>query len=218
MSALCLAGFGTLFCLSYLAKKLHLKPWVNRGIIGVGLGVLLTLTAGVVIIDHQGDSQWDKAETADYAVVLGAQIWQSEPSPTLQRRLDVALELMDENPEILVVVSGGKGTDELDAEAVVMARYLLENGGDESRILVEDCATNTRENLEFSAEIVEKLGVDTFAPVVISSDFHLARAKYIAGQLGMTPSVLASETHPKILKLNLLIRECFAFVKAVVCS
>ena len=37
---------------------------------------------------------------------------------------------MQEHPDRTVIVSGGKGPDEADTEASVMARYLIEHGAD----------------------------------------------------------------------------------------
>ena len=65
-----------------------------------------------------------------------------------------------------------------------------------------------------SAELAKERGIDTGSVLIITSDFHMPRAKYIAGKLGMTPYGLTSDTWPWILKVNYQLREVFAFVKA----
>ena len=113
-----------------------------------------------------------------------------------------------------MIVSGGQGPDEADTEASVMARYLIEHGADASRIIEEDKASNTRENLLFSAKLAEAAGLDTSRVLIVTSDFHMCRAKYIARTLSMDPYGQASDTWPWILKVNYTLREVFAFAKA----
>ena len=117
--------------------------------------------------------------------------------------------------KVIAVVSGGQGPDEAYTEASVMARYLIEHGADASRIIEEDEASNTRENLLFSAKLAEAAGLDTSRVLIVTSDFHMCRAKYIAQTLSMEPYGLASDTWPWILKVNYTLREVFAFCKAV---
>ncbi len=214
MTALTVAGFGLLSIAYSLAKKFHLKRWVKRGMIVLGIVVFLILSISTIVIVSQGESQWEQAEDVPCAVVLGAQIWGMEPSPTLQRRLDVALTWMEENPKGIVVVSGGQGDDEMATEGSVMKTYMVSHGGEESRIVTEEKARNTRQNLLFSQEILEDMGYSTESLVVITSDFHVARARYIADQVNIQAVGLASPTTPAILKWNLALREVFAFVKA----
>ena len=95
-----------------------------------------------------------------------------------------------------------------------MARYLIEHGADASQIIEEDEASNTRENLLFSAKLAEAAGLDTSRVLIVTSDFHMCRAKYIARTLSMEPYGLASDTWPWILKVNYTLREVFAFCKA----
>lgn len=153
-------------------------------------------------------------ETPEFVVVLGAQVQGDEPSLTLKKRLDKTLEFMQEHPDRTVIVSGGQGPDEAHTEASVMARYLIEHGADASRIIEEDKASNTRENLLFSAKLAEAAGLDTSRVLIVTSDFHMCRAKYIARTLSMDPYGQASDTWPWILKVNYTLREVFAFAKA----
>ena len=95
-----------------------------------------------------------------------------------------------------------------------MTDYLRQHGADMNRVVQEDQASNTRENLLFSSAIAESMGLDASRPTIITSEYHLCRAKYIAGTLGLDPSGLASPTTPVLLRLNYQLREVFAFVKA----
>ena len=53
----------------------------------------------------------------DYLIVLGAQVKKDGPSRTLRLRLDKAAEYARQNPETILVLSGGQGRDELVSEA-----------------------------------------------------------------------------------------------------
>ena len=160
------------------------------------------------------DSVMTKEQTPEFVVVLGAQVQGDGPSLTLKKRLDKTLTFMQEHPDKTVIVSGGQGPDEAYTEASVMARYLIEHGADASRIIEEDKASNTRENLLFSAKLAEAAGLDTSRVLIVTSDFHMCRAKYIARTLSMDPYGQASDTWPWILKVNYTLREVFAFAKA----
>ena len=214
MTALCLAGYAALLIADVLGRRHGFgRRWRNM-LIGIGAAVFVLLAVGMAAIGLGGRSQWDAAEQSDYAVVLGAQIWGDQPSPTLQRRLNVGLEYLERNSGGILIVSGGQGPDESRTEASAMADYLRQHGADMNRVVQEDQASNTRENLLFSSAIAESMGLDASRPTIITSEYHLCRAKYIAGTLGLDPSGLASPTTPVLLRLNYQLREVFAFVKA----
>ncbi len=50
------------------------------------------------------------------------------PSRVLQMRLDKAYDYLTENPDTIVIVSGGQGPDEHVSEAQGMYDYLVEKG------------------------------------------------------------------------------------------
>ena len=148
-------------------------------------------------------------------MVLGAQIHGSRPSRTLRERLDRAAEYLTAHPDAFCVVTGGQGADETQPEAEVMAAYLTAAGIDPDRIAQETQSENTRENLQNAAAIAETRGLDASRVLIVTSEFHLRRASYIAGTLGLTPSQLGSRTTPYILRLNYELREVFALAKAM---
>lgn len=129
-------------------------------------------------------------------VVLGCQVMPSgAPSVLLKDRLDKALGYWEDHPDILVIVTGGKGGDEKISEAEAMAIYLIANGVPESKILMEDRASSTWENLLFSGEILEKHDFENSRIAIVSNGFHLTRAKMLWNRLwgnGEDVSVLAA--------------------------
>lgn len=92
----------------------------------------------------------------DTLIVLGAQVNGTKLSNSLKLRLERAKEYLDENPETIAVVSGGKGSGEEISEAEAMYEYLVSQGIDETRLIKEDRSTNTNENLKYSLALLEE--------------------------------------------------------------
>ena len=216
MTGVCLLLLAAvLLALRILKKKNAPKVW-RRILIGLTAASMAVIFGAMGYIAVQGrDSVMQEADVPDFIVVLGAQVQGDGPSLTLKKRLDRTLEFLQEYPDKTVVVSGGQGADEAHTEASVMAQYLLAHGVKPAQVIEEDQASNTRENLLFSAALAEARGTDTSRVLIVTSDFHMCRAKYIAKTLGMEPYGLTSSTWPWILKLNYTLREVFAFCKAV---
>lgn len=120
----------------------------------------------------------------DYLVILGARVNGTEPSLSLQMRVNAAVEYLNENPETLVIASGGQGDDEEISEAECMIRLLQEAGISQERIIREDRSTSTAENIRFSYALME----DEQATVgVVTNGYHMFRAKLIAKSHGEHP-------------------------------
>ncbi len=150
------------------------------------------------------------APGADYVVVLGAQWKTGGPSYVLQKRLDAAVGYLKENPDTLVIVSGGQGSDEPISEAQGMKEYLIHAGIAEERILMEDTSTSTKENLQNSGTLLDKKNDRV---VLVTNNFHMFRACGIARHQGYAKvEGLSARSYPAMLPNNLL-REFFGVIK-----
>lgn len=215
MTGVCLAALGAVLAAIRLLKKYH-KPKIWSWILMILTTIcMLVIFVAMGYIAVQGRTDVPEENRPDFVLVLGAQIHGDQPSLTLRYRLDRAAEYLQENPNAVVFVSGGQGPDETQTEASVMSRYLTEKGIDRSRIFEETESGDTRENLIYSERIAEAQSIDTSSVLIVTSEFHLCRAKYYARQLGMEAYGIASPTRPRILMVNYLLREVFAFVKAI---
>lgn len=125
-------------------------------------------------------------------IVLGANLWGESPSPVLRQRLDTALEYLSEHPSLTVVVTGGMGDDEPITEADCMAAYLESHGIAPERILREEQATNTMENLRFSKMMLEERKISTENVIIVTNSAHLARVKMLAKRNHLTASALSA--------------------------
>ena len=130
-------------------------------------------------------------------LVLGCAVQaDGNPSPMLQARLDRALDYWKENPNVTVVVTGGKGTDEVLSEADCMAEYLIAGGVPDGKILREDRATSTWENLLFAQELLDEYDLPKDDIMLVSSGFHLTRAKLLFGRAWEGDYILSTLAAP----------------------
>lgn len=150
---------------------------------------------------------------APYVIVLGAAVYGETPSISVRHRCDRASEHLVSHPDAAVVVSGGRGEGEDISEAEAMRRYLADKGVAQSRILKEDRSTSTWENLTFSKQIIEKSGGDPSRVAVVSSAYHLYRARRMAAALGMNADSLASSDGYPVYMAGMYIREALAVWK-----
>ena len=116
-------------------------------------------------------------------VVLGCKVKNGAPSLMLKRRLDTAYEYLIVHDETCVVVSGGKGSDEMISEAQCMRDYLTARGISPDRIIMEDKSVRTDENLEFSLELIRQNGLSEDLTIV-TDGYHQFRAECIAKRKG----------------------------------
>ena len=151
-------------------------------------------------------------------VILGCRVMPGgEPSMLLQDRLETALDYLEEDSDILVVVSGGQGSNEPVSEAACMAGWLEERGISEDRIFQEDQSSNTKENLIFSKDLLAREGIDVGETdvLVVSNGFHLTRARMLAERFGYGEvSTLAAPSSHIPSRIQMYIREPLALVKS----
>ena len=167
--------------------------WGKGIIITVCLFLIVGFTYVGILSYKMYKAQENAPKDTELIIVLGCKVKGERPSRMLRRRLDTAFEAMQKHPDALVVVSGGKGSDEKISEAEAMRRYLVEKGADENRIIMEDKSTNTFENISFSFAITDKLGCGRDITIV-TDGFHQYRASLIAKQEGAA-SVTAYSSH-----------------------
>ena len=180
------------------------------------LSVLLVLGAFLFTFLETEVIRWartDNESAVAGVIVLGAGVNGTVPSLSLRVRLEAALEYIADKPDIPIVVTGSQGPGEEISEARCMADWLIARGVDESRILVEDQADNTRENIAFSQKLLFENGYDTTAQfAVVSSDYHLCRAAMHWSVPGMIPvaAKMPERYQKSLLTVNYYIREAFA--------
>jgi len=199
------------FCLIIHKKTLRFYTKIPTFVKVLFLVITIVFLFSFIIIEGQiiNHSRTRNTENAYYAILLGAGLNGSTPSLTLLQRINAAVEYLYKNKNVKVVVSGGKGTRELYTEAEIMSKLLQTRGIEINRIIIEDNSTDTKENLEYSKSMI---GIDRKI-VIISSGYHLFRAKNIAKKLGYKDIGGIAGKTPSLLVPNYYVREYFAVIK-----
>ena len=205
---LCIIGIILVYKgLNLLAKKYPRDARTLKRIFTVILciGLLVVGVTECVIIKA---SFGDPKEHCDYMVVLGAKVRTEGPSVSLMDRIRAAKTYLDSHPDVIAVVSGGQGADEPMTEARCMYEELVELGVDPQRIWIEDQATSTWENLNFSLNLIEeKTGTRPGKIGILSSEYHLYRASLFADACGVESVGIPAATSRLPQKINHFMRE-----------
>lgn len=175
------------------------------------LVAFLVIVEGIIIFQGMG---FNASVNSDYLIVLGARVRGETPSLALQYRLDVAYDYLEKSPSTKAILTGGQGKGEDIAEAEAMKRYLVQKGISSERLLLEDKATDTVENLSYSFEMIDMKG-EKPQVVVVTSKFHILRSKIIAKELGWDVDGVGARTLPFLVPTYYL-REFFAVVAEVI--
>ena len=157
------------------------------------------------------NARTDADDGRDYLIVLGAAVYGDQPSLTLVRRMEGAMDYLERHPDSVVIVSGGMGPGETVTEGQAMYDWMVAHGADPARLIAETEATSTEENLENSFAIIRARGDEPQGKVaIVSSAYHLYRAKLFAQKLGVTDAAgVAAPWGYFFVMLNYFIREAF---------
>ena len=196
-----------------------IKKYTDKGIfkmikrvVAVLLCVELVVVSFLVVYGISDNVDYSE----DAVIVLGAGIRGDKVTLPLKLRLDKAIEYHKQNSDALIVVTGGQGFQETVTEAYAMEKYLLENGVDKSKILKEEKATSTAENMDFSKEILDGCFDGGYSVVVVTNNFHIFRGVAIAKKSGFDA---VSHLHAGLQWYNLMpcfMRESLAVLKMLV--
>lgn len=130
-----------------------------------------------------------------YLLVLGTAVNGTEPSSMLSDRIQTAYEYLTAHPDVICVVSGYQSGDGEISEAQCMYNELTKLGIDPERIWMEDQASSTVENFEFSLALIEeKTGSRPETIGVLSSEFHLLRATMFAKAQNVSAVTIPAKT------------------------
>ena len=146
-----------------------------------------------------------------YLVVLGTMVNGSEPSIMLSERIQAAAQLLKEHPSLLCVPSGARTHNADISEAQCILRGLLRRGIAENRILPEERATTTWENIRFSLELIQKeTGAAPTTIGLLTSDFHAFRVRLVARRMGIPARVIGVKSRHTIFYYPAFLREILA--------
>lgn len=127
-------------------------------------------------------------EDIDCILVLGCRVYEDGSlSHMLQDRLRQGLELYSAGAAPKLLMSGDHGQKEYD-EVNAMKNYAMENGVPSQDVFMDHAGFSTYESL-YRAKAV--FGVERV--IIVTQEYHLHRALYIARQLGLEAYGVASD-------------------------
>lgn len=191
------------------AKKRMMRVLVGLIVAGaLAEGVLLAAIVYMENIEHP-------IRDADAIIVLGAMVRPDGAlSTVLERRVEVAHEAYQQGRAERVIVCGAQGKNEPSTEARAMAEALIERGVPAQAILLEEDSFNTAQNLTNARRIMQDEGLDS--ALVVTNDYHMARALSICGELGMDASGLpAASADTAFVRWRLRVRESLSWVNYI---
>ncbi|WP_119327150.1 YdcF family protein [Companilactobacillus musae] len=200
----------------YLISKLTINKFVRAYTFSFAtINLILLIVMLLYMWQMSRDLKNLKAmQGTDFLLVLGNKCSTNRVPPILAGRLDKTIELysdFEKKPKI--IVSGGKSSVKISAEADLMKKYLLDRGIPEEMIYIEDKSLNTIQNLEFSAIKIRDIWQKSGRPrvIIVTSDYHIPRTKLQAKRLGLKVQFSAAKT-VRMLKWPAMFREFTAII------
>ncbi len=125
------------------------------------------------------ENDYTELSDVDCIIILGAGIWGDKPSPMLEDRLLEGIKLYQNSVSDKIIMSGDHGRKEYD-EVNIMKNYAIEKGIPSENIFMDHAGFSTYESIYRAKDIFEAKKV-----VIVTQEYHLYRALYIANQLGL---------------------------------
>jgi SanA protein len=191
-------------------KRKNVKVWL---LIFAVTGILFVVIINILISSSSGKyiyTDINKIPVCYTVIVPGALVSSSGyPSDFLQDRLDVALELYKAHKITRFLLSGDHGHQNYD-EVNNMKFYLLNRGVDTADIFLDHAGFDT-----YSTMVRAKKVFCVHRAIIVSQEFHLQRAIYIARHVGIEAYALKADKREYKSINRLKIREAIANIKAV---
>ena len=143
-------------------------------IIGINLYVRISTKNQII-----KENEYSKLSDMDCIIILGAGIWGDKPSYMLEDRLLEGIKLYQNSVSDKIIMSGDHGRREYD-EVNIMKNYAIEKGIPSENIFMDHAGFSTYESIYRAKYIFEAKKV-----VIVTQEYHLYRALYIANQLGL---------------------------------
>jgi len=179
------------------------------GSFGLSVLIALLLNLSIFFAAYFYIYDEDTIPAQPIAIVLGASVKsQGRLSQVLQDRLDTALNLYQKNKIQKFLLSGDNGSLDYN-EVVPMRDYLIQQGVDPQKIFLDYAGFDTYDTMYRAQHIfrVQKA-------IVITQEFHLARAVFLARAKGIEAYGLKADRHHYVKIVYFRQREFLANIKA----
>ena len=155
-----------------------------------------------------------KLEQVDCIIVLGCQVRDDGTlSHMLRDRLMRGLEVYNAGAAPKLLMSGDHGREGYD-EVGAMKQYAIDNGVPSENVFMDHAGFSTYETVYRAKEVF-----DADKVIIVTQEYHLYRALYIAEQLGIeaygVPSDLNTYAGQSMRDLREVLARCKDFVKCI---
>ncbi len=173
-----------------------MKKYLKR-ILGFSICILVALSVSVLVIDKYVEQKGmefivgpNDVPKADAILVLGAYVApDGTVSTMLNDRLTVAQEIFQMSKAEKLIVSGDHGRKDYD-EVNAMKKFLMDRGISDQDIFMDHAGFSTYESLYRARDIFQVKKV-----IIVTQEYHLMRAVFIARELGVEAYGVASDKH-----------------------
>ncbi|WP_207670494.1 SanA/YdcF family protein [Clostridium sartagoforme] len=167
-------------------RKNKSKKWGKRTM-GIFISLLIVSLIIVILAISNVNSYKkyiynieDIPKGEDAIIVLGAGVKNNgTPSDILADRLETSIEVYNEGAAGALILSGDHGREEYN-EVGAMKDYVLKNNIDESIVFMDHAGFSTYDTMYRAKEIFK-----VKSAVIVTNEYHLPRALYIARKLGI---------------------------------
>ena len=169
------------------------------------LNSIVKLSTGKQIISSEEAA---KLEDVDCILVLGCFVKDDgRPSDMLHDRLTRGVELYNLGAAPKLLMSGDHGREEYD-EVAAMKQFAINAGIPSEDVFMDHAGFSTYESIYRAKEIFQADKI-----LIVTQEYHLYRALYIADQLGVEAYGVSSDYHTYVGQFMRDFREMLARVK-----
>lgn len=195
-----------------------MKRWAKLTIVSLFSLIILVSLVNLLFILTPKINRME--ESADYLILLGGGIDKDGNLPSsVLSRVEKAADYLKLHQECVCVVTGGTLKWLPYPEAPAIKNHLIKKGIESDRILLEDKAKDTIQNLQFSCKLISETfeiplqEVLESKVVIVTSRFHLRRAERLAKRIGYNNVKGIGSKCPFIYIPHDYFREICAYVK-----
>ena len=104
----------------------------------------------------------------------------------------------------------------MKAAQEAMRKYLVAKGIPDERIIVEDQAKDTIQNVEFSKKLITEMGLEGRTVACVSTGFHIPRIMYLTSKADFGDYFYRAPGSNFYIEFTSVVREYMSYVKLFV--
>jgi SanA protein len=186
------------------------RTCVNISVVFIATVVVCAVVAPIVMRSAMTPYTYislDDVPATEVAIIPGASVVGKKPSPILAHRADTAIQLYFKGKVSKILVTGDNATLNYD-EVTPVRTYLIDAGVPARNIFLDHAGFDTYSSMYRAIKVF-----GAHSATIVTQDFHLPRALYIARHLGLNAYGVVADGQGDFI--NGYLREIPASVKAL---